>query len=111
MWLVAALLAAFAAVGGSISCNEARTRCAYRTGCGAALGNYMMMCEAVLTEPTESSVCPRECGNALIALTSTEEGKELMNVSRGQASAVFECYFTKTASRNAPISPLASVRK
>ncbi|XP_047031219.1 growth arrest-specific protein 1-like isoform X1 [Helicoverpa zea] len=79
MWLLAALLAACAAVGSTMSCNEARTRCAYRTGCGAALGNYMMMCEAVLSEPSASSSCPRECGNALIALTSTEEGKELMN--------------------------------
>lgn len=52
-------------------------RCVYRTGCGAALGNYMMMCDGVLAEPT--STCPKECGHALIALTSTEEGKELMN--------------------------------
>ncbi|KOB69073.1 putative Growth arrest-specific protein 1 [Operophtera brumata] len=58
-------------------CVQARTRCAYRTGCGAALSNYMMMCDAVLSEP--ASYCPKECSHALIALTSTEEGKELMN--------------------------------
>ncbi|XP_026742327.1 growth arrest-specific protein 1-like [Trichoplusia ni] len=79
MWLAAAWLAAFAAVAGAMSCNEARTRCAYRTGCGAALGNYMMMCEEVLAESASPTSCPRECGNALIALTSTEEGKQLMN--------------------------------
>lgn len=77
--MVVALLAACAAAVGAMSCVEARTRCAYRTGCGAALGNYMMMCESVLTEPVKA--CSRECSNALIALTSTEEGKELMNVS------------------------------
>lgn len=79
MWVFAAFLAVCATGAGAMWCGEARTRCAYRTGCGAALGNYMMMCESVLTEPVKT--CSRECSNALIALTSTEEGKELMNVS------------------------------
>ncbi|XP_073953714.1 growth arrest-specific protein 1-like [Choristoneura fumiferana] len=76
MWQLAALLAALAASVAGTPCFEARTRCAYRTGCGAALNNYMMLCNDVLTEPT--SVCPKPCEHALIALTSTEEGKELM---------------------------------
>lgn len=79
MWLVAAWLAVTAAAAAGTPCAQARTRCAYRTGCGAALSNYMMMCEGVVMEPT--SACPKECSHALIALTSTEEGKELMNVS------------------------------
>lgn len=76
MWLLAALLAACAAGAVSTPCFEARTRCAYRTGCGAALNNYMILCNDVLSEPT--SVCPKPCEHALIALMSTEEGKELM---------------------------------
>lgn len=39
----------------------------------------MMMCDPVLLEP--ANYCPQECSHALIALTSTEEGQELMNVS------------------------------
>ncbi|KAG6449681.1 growth arrest-specific protein 1 [Manduca sexta] len=77
MWVLATLVAVCAASAASMRCTEARMRCVYRTGCGAALGNYMVMCEGVLSEPT--SKCPKECGHALIALTSTEEGKELMN--------------------------------
>lgn len=77
MWLYVALIAAYTAAAAAMPCAVARTRCAYRTGCGAALGNYMMMCDSVLNEPVKT--CTRECGNALIALTSTEEGKELMN--------------------------------
>lgn len=77
MWHVAALLAV-AAVVAATPCEEARMRCAYRTGCGAALSNYMYLCNEVLSEPT--TVCPKACGHALIALMSTEEGKALMNV-------------------------------
>ncbi|CAH2042286.1 unnamed protein product, partial [Iphiclides podalirius] len=77
MWVVAALLAVAALRASATSCTEARTRCAYRTGCGYALNNYMYLCSEVLSEPT--SVCPKPCEHALIALTSTEEGKELMN--------------------------------
>ncbi|XP_038211347.1 growth arrest-specific protein 1-like [Zerene cesonia] len=76
MWLAAGLLS-LAVVAAATPCEEARMRCAYRTGCGAALNNYMMLCSDVLSQPT--SVCPKECEHALIALTSTEEGKELMN--------------------------------
>ena len=68
-------------VAASSSCEEARLKCAYRTGCGMALQNYIMGCNSVLHgEPT--STCPESCQHALIALTSTEEGQELMTVSR-----------------------------
>lgn len=73
------MLAASAAAVASMPCTEARNRCMYRTGCGAALSNYMMMCERVLTTDLPPTACPNECSNALIALTSTEEGKELMS--------------------------------
>ncbi|XP_049877228.1 growth arrest-specific protein 1-like [Pectinophora gossypiella] len=76
MWVLAAIVAAVAAAAAT-PCEKARIRCAYRTGCGAALNNYMLLCNDVLAEPTTN--CPKACEHALIALTSTEEGKELMN--------------------------------
>ncbi|KAI5633762.1 growth arrest-specific protein 1-like [Phthorimaea operculella] len=79
MWVLVAILAAAAAsmAATAIPCEEARMRCAYRTGCGAALNHYMLMCNDVMADPTITS-CPKACEHALIALTSTEEGKELM---------------------------------
>ncbi|XP_068620272.1 growth arrest-specific protein 1-like [Battus philenor] len=77
MLAVAALLTVAVLGADATPCTEARTRCAYRTGCGYALNNYMFLCSDVLSEPI--SVCPKPCEHALIALTSTEEGKELMN--------------------------------
>lgn len=79
MWLAAAVVSLWVVLSAATSCEEARMRCAYRSGCGAALNNYMMLCNDVLAQP--SNYCPKECEHALIALTSTEEGKELMNVS------------------------------
>ncbi|XP_069701013.1 growth arrest-specific protein 1-like [Periplaneta americana] len=67
------------AAGCSSSCEEARLKCAYRTGCGMALQNYIVGCSAVLHGPGTS--CPETCQHALIALTSTEEGKDLMTCS------------------------------
>lgn len=64
-------------IGGG-ECAEARLRCAYRTGCGAALTNYLLWCSDVVHG---APGCPEPCQHALIALTSTEEGKNLMNVS------------------------------
>ncbi|XP_022913096.1 growth arrest-specific protein 1-like [Onthophagus taurus] len=58
-------------------CEEARFRCAQREGCGNALHTYMSGCSAVLRGMVISR-CPDVCKNALIALTSTEEGKALM---------------------------------
>jgi growth arrest-specific protein 1 len=60
----------------SSSCEEARLKCAYRTGCGMALQNYIVGCSGVLHGASTS--CPESCQLALIALTSTEEGKDLM---------------------------------
>ncbi|KAM3963261.1 uncharacterized protein ACR2FA_002623 [Aphomia sociella] len=77
MWLMAAVLAAATVAAAAIPCEKAQVQCAYRSGCGTALNNYMMYCNEVLTTPT--SKCPEQCEYALIALTSTPEGKELMN--------------------------------
>ncbi|XP_053614608.1 growth arrest-specific protein 1-like [Plodia interpunctella] len=77
MWLAAAVVASVAAVARATLCDEARLRCAYRSGCGTALNNYMLYCNDVLSRPM--NWCPEECEHALIALTSTEEGKDLMN--------------------------------
>jgi len=59
-----------------MSCDEARMKCAYRQGCGMALQNYLSGCSAVLQGPM--TYCPQICQHSLIALTSTEEGKDLM---------------------------------
>ncbi|XP_015185267.1 PREDICTED: growth arrest-specific protein 1-like isoform X2 [Polistes dominula] len=58
----------------SISCEDARLRCAYRIGCGMALQHYVTGCASVL----QGDKCSESCQHALIALTSTDEGKELM---------------------------------
>ncbi|XP_026763182.1 growth arrest-specific protein 1-like [Galleria mellonella] len=76
MWLIAAVLAA-ATVAAAIPCEDVQMQCAYRSGCGKALNNYMIFCSEVLT--TGTSTCPEYCEYALIALTSTPEGKDLLN--------------------------------
>lgn len=58
----------------SMRCDDARLRCAYRTGCGLALQHYVTDCTPVL----QGDNCSESCQHALIALTSTEQGKELM---------------------------------
>jgi hypothetical protein len=63
------------------SCENARLRCAYRGGCGHALQNYLMGCSFLLDDSVTLKYCPEPCQHALIALTSSEEGKNLMNVS------------------------------
>ncbi|XP_033333094.1 growth arrest-specific protein 1 isoform X3 [Megalopta genalis] len=55
-------------------CEEAKLRCAYRTGCGSALQHYLTGCAPVL----QGNDCSETCQHALIALTSTDEGKELI---------------------------------
>ncbi|KRT84872.1 hypothetical protein AMK59_1527 [Oryctes borbonicus] len=60
----------------SISCEEARFKCAQREGCGMALENYLTGCSAVLHY--QMKYCPGICRDSLIALTSTDEGKALM---------------------------------
>ncbi|PSN45828.1 hypothetical protein C0J52_05527 [Blattella germanica] len=64
-------------VAASSTCEQARLKCAYRDGCGMALQKYMMGCSSVLHGPPITT-CPESCQHALIALTSTEEGKDLM---------------------------------
>ncbi|KAB0802373.1 hypothetical protein PPYR_04559 [Photinus pyralis] len=77
MMSVTAIVGVAAEYRAPISCEEARLKCAYRVGCGKALQNYMVGCSAVLQGP-ESPSCPENCQHALIALTSTEEGRDLM---------------------------------
>lgn len=74
--------------GRQASCEEARLKCAYRTGCGMALQNYMVGCSSVLRDSGDH--CPEACQHALIALTSTDEGKDLMTVSCRKLRSVRE---------------------
>ncbi|KAL3288766.1 hypothetical protein HHI36_003200 [Cryptolaemus montrouzieri] len=77
MWWIMLSVAAIVGAVDTLSCEEARMKCAYRVGCGRALQNYAMDCSTVLqgAPPTH---CPEFCQHSLIALTSTDEGKKLM---------------------------------
>ncbi|VVC97960.1 unnamed protein product [Leptidea sinapis] len=44
MWWSALVLLLVVGRSAASSCEEARLRCAYRSGCGTALNNYMMLC-------------------------------------------------------------------
>ncbi|XP_026461994.1 growth arrest-specific protein 1-like isoform X2 [Ctenocephalides felis] len=61
-----------------MSCERARLDCAYRDGCAHALHLYMRHCDPRSLRRDADPHCPRECQYALIALTSTPEGKRLM---------------------------------
>lgn len=58
-------------------CDIARMRCAYRMGCGMALQSYMITCAELIANDSLTG-CPVECQNSLIALTSTDEGEDLV---------------------------------
>lgn len=73
---VTAIVGVAAEVRMPLSCEEARLKCLFRDGCGMALTNYIGGCSSVLNGPADH--CPEVCQHSLIALTSTEEGKELM---------------------------------
>ncbi|XP_011498621.1 PREDICTED: growth arrest-specific protein 1-like [Ceratosolen solmsi marchali] len=60
----------------TMPCNEARLKCAFRTGCGRALQFYLTHCASQLQG--DVSDCPEICQYALIGLMSTDQGKELM---------------------------------
>lgn len=68
-----------AAAASRRTCAEAKIRCALRSGCGMALQNYMLGCADLMGGRVDH--CDEYCKNALIALTSTEEGHDLMDVS------------------------------
>jgi len=58
-------------------CEIARTRCAYRMGCGLALQSYMINCADLIANRTD--ICSVNCQTSLIALMSTDEGQDLMD--------------------------------
>lgn len=60
----------------ALPCEEARLLCLYRTGCANAMQSYLWKCTS------SENGCPEHCQHALIALTSTPEGKQLMTVSK-----------------------------
>ena len=76
-YLTSVLLLPLLCVAVSASkCEVARTKCAYRAGCGMALQNYMIDCAALIVG--HSTICSAACERALIALLSTEEGEALV---------------------------------
>lgn len=70
-----------AAAASRRTCAEAKIRCALRSGCGMALQNYMLGCADLMGGRVDH--CDEYCKNALIALTSTEEGHDLMDCACG----------------------------
>lgn len=74
------MLVAIEATSANMTCEHARIKCAYRDGCAEALQNYMIGCSS-FHGSSAPNFCPETCQLALIALTSTEVGKELMTVS------------------------------
>uniref|UniRef100_A0A8D9ADA3 Growth arrest-specific protein 1 n=1 Tax=Cacopsylla melanoneura TaxID=428564 RepID=A0A8D9ADA3_9HEMI len=73
------MLFAVRAAKANMSCENARIKCAYREGCAEALQNYMIGCSQAFHGSIAPNYCPEACQLALIALTSTEVGKEMMN--------------------------------
>ncbi|CAB3364396.1 Hypothetical predicted protein [Cloeon dipterum] len=62
-----------------ISCEAAHQLCMYREGCGVALQNYFWRCSGYLDGQNRLDYCPLACHETLIALTSTEQGKHMMD--------------------------------
>ncbi|XP_008545097.1 growth arrest-specific protein 1 isoform X1 [Microplitis demolitor] len=61
-----------------IPCDEAKLKCVYRKGCGGALQRYLTSCAGIYQDEEDRN-CPEQCQQDLISLTSTDEGKDLMN--------------------------------
>lgn len=81
MWFIMLAISSVVGVSLAIPCEEARLKCAYRVGCGGALQQFMVGCSNVL-QGSFPSHCSEKCRNSLIVLTSTDEGKALMDVSK-----------------------------
>lgn len=74
------------------TCHFASLKCNYRTGCGNALKSYLVECNDLISNKTQ--VCSVRCRNTLIGLTSTPEGKRLMECTCEEDK---ECEKTKAA--------------
>ncbi|XP_056630023.1 growth arrest-specific protein 1-like [Diorhabda carinulata] len=83
MWLIMVSVAWLVGTTIGVPCEEARMRCAYRDGCGRVLQKYIVDCSTVLQGDRFPTNCPEICQYTLIALTSTEEGMELMDCECG----------------------------
>lgn len=83
-------------VNSRMPCDQANLKCAYRTGCGSALQSYLVQCASI--HQGDSTECPESCQHALIALTSTDEGKDLMTVRKWDVRSCPALTFFITAS-------------
>ncbi|XP_063982243.1 growth arrest-specific protein 1-like [Diachasmimorpha longicaudata] len=91
----------------SISCEDARVKCAYRTGCGAALQQYVTNCATDLRGRVTS--CPETCLLALIALMSTDEGKQLTSCTCDESDNM--CIKSKQRVEVCRVSVLSALNK
>lgn len=62
---------------GPDSCEVSNIKCALRTGCGMALQKYMLDCADLINGHTDG--CDSHCRDSLLILTSTSEGRALMD--------------------------------
>ncbi|KAF2360824.1 hypothetical protein FHG87_008422 [Trinorchestia longiramus] len=58
------------------SCEVSNIKCALRSGCGMALQKYMLDCADLINGNSEE--CDVHCKDSLLILTSTSEGRALM---------------------------------
>eukprot|EP00096_Caligus_rogercresseyi_P008560 TRINITY_DN2757_c0_g1_i1.p1 TRINITY_DN2757_c0_g1~~TRINITY_DN2757_c0_g1_i1.p1 ORF type:complete len:298 (+),score=72.95 TRINITY_DN2757_c0_g1_i1:100-993(+) len=63
------------------SCRYLSLKCSYRGGCGATLRSYLLECNDLIKNKTE--VCSESCKYTLIGLTSTPEGKSMLDCDCG----------------------------
>lgn len=61
------------------TCEEVRLQCAFAPSCSMALHTYFNKCDKMLQD--DSTRCPESCLYALVALTSTAAGKQMLDVS------------------------------
>lgn len=92
VWMcLASWVALSCSVAGDQICEQAQINCAFRSDCGPALQAFHTHCASLLTGPPSTNTsqdpqflppqatCPDECAQALIALTASDTGVELMS--------------------------------
>ncbi|CAB4062854.1 GAS1 [Lepeophtheirus salmonis] len=69
------------------SCRFLSLKCSYRGGCGATLRSYLLECNDLIQNKTE--ICSESCKYTLIGLTSTPEGKSMLDCDCGTDEECF----------------------
>ena len=78
---------------GTDSCQFASLLCSYRSGCGNTLQSFLVECSDLTANRTDQ--CSEGCKNTLVGLTSTKEGKKLMEVQKQSCHSFFHVFYFK----------------